>query len=137
MKRYDQLIRARKWGLDGLRRELGELEAMRAEIEGQIARLDRALVEEQLLAVRAGMLADYGAYASAAQHRRRAYEESLRALATQIAAKHDEVKAGFQSLKTIEVAAERMAERTRQARLRREQAALDEIAITRHQRQAL
>ncbi|GAB4142954.1 MAG: hypothetical protein Tsb0016_11660 [Sphingomonadales bacterium] len=137
MKRYRQLIRARKWELDGLRRELAELETMRADIEARIDKLDRNLVEEQMLAARNNMLGDFGSYAQAAKQRRNAYLASIEELAGRITAKHDEVRAAFQDLKTIEIAAERMAERARQTEKRREQALIDDIAVTRHQRQAL
>lgn len=137
MKRYRQLIRARKWELDGLRRELAELETMRADIEARIDKLDRNLVEEQMLAARNNMLGDFGSYAQAAKQRRNAYLASIEELAGRITTKHDEVRAAFQDLKTIEIAAERMAERARQTEKRREQALIDDIAVTRHQRQAL
>ena len=137
MKRYRQLIRARKWELDGLRRALAELEAMRADIEARIDKLDRNLVEEQMLAARSNMLGDFGSYAQAAKQRRNAYLASIEELAVRIAAKHDEVRTAFQDLKTIEIAAERIAKLALQTEKRREQALIDDIAITRHQRQAV
>lgn len=136
MKRYDQLIRARKWTLDGLRRELADLEGMQADIDAKIESLDRQLVEEQMLASRVDLLGDFGAYARAVQQRRRALEASLAEIGHRIAEKHAQVSEAFKDMKTIEIASERMQARAKAQRQRREQAEMDDIAITRHVRGA-
>ena len=128
MAKLDQLIRVKKWNLDVARRELVELETMRADLRKQIARIEAGLVEEQMVATKGGWLGNYGEYAEAQLARRERLKESLHALDKQITDKLDQIQQGFEELKTVQIASDRAAEKQAYKQFRAQQITLDDIA---------
>jgi|GEM_PF-2746613 len=128
MAQLDQLIRVKKWNLDIARRELVELEQMRDDIKERIDRIEKGLVEEQILASKSGLLTNYGDYAKKELNRRDCLSASLTDIELQVKAKLEEIQMAFEELKTVEIAADRAAERRAFKLRRREQMTLDDIA---------
>ncbi|MFZ5608722.1 MAG: hypothetical protein ACOY99_03830 [Pseudomonadota bacterium] len=128
MRKYKQLIRLKKWNLDIARRELAELEALRMELAGKIDGLERALVEEQIVASRDGFLSYYGTFAKAEMARRDRFRQSMAEIDRRIAAKMADIQAAFQELKTVEIAAARAAEARLYQQRQADQAVLDDVA---------
>lgn len=134
MRGVDGMIRLSKWRLDEKRRELRGLEDMLAGLVGQLAALGQELEAEQAAAKRDNVISLYGSYAKSVIGRRENLERSIAETEVAVEEKKDEVSAAFQDLKRYEIAAERAARREAEEYERRDQAALDEVALTMHRR---
>ena len=134
MRGVDGMIRLSKWRLDEKRRELGGLEDMLAGLVGQLAALGRELEAEQAAARGGNVISLYGHYAKAVVKRRENLQRSIEEAAVAVEDKKDEVSEAFQDLKRYEIAAERAARREAEEHERRDQAALDEVALAMHRR---
>ena len=134
MRGVDGMIRLSKWRLDERRRELRGLEDMLAGLVGELAALSRELESEQTAARRDNVISLYGSYAKSVINRRENLERSIEETEVAVEEKKDEVSAAFQDLKRYEIAAERAARRAAEEYERRDQAALDEIALSMHRR---
>ncbi len=130
MSRLDGLIRLHRWQLDEHRRRTVELEALRQTTIERIQALDEAVAKEAA-AVGSDLAsqAAYRAYAARARAQQAKLAETLDTLETEIAEAQSAVTAAFQELKKYELARETRRQRQQETLLRRERAALDEIAI--------
>ena len=132
MKSRETLIRLKKFQVDEKRRKVAQIEAMIAEFDRIAAELEREIKLEQ---DRAGIHDPghfaYPTYAKAAMNRR----ENLKRSAGELKAQLDDAKAmlgeAFEELKKVEILddRERSAERTLETA--RDQAAMDQIGLTR------
>jgi flagellar protein FliJ len=125
------LIRLHKWRLDEKRRALAELQALADKLAQDTARLEREILAEQEIA-RTSPEASfaYGNFAKQAIERRRRLAQSVAQVEQQIAQATEEMAEAFQELKRYELAQEGRDRRDEAKRKERENAALDEIALS-------
>lgn len=130
MSRYNSLIRLRKWELDNERRILSDLERERDTLAGSVARIEADMQSASDQAATDNFSAlTLGRYMQAARLQRQKLLDQVARHNTRIRQQQDKIFAGFQDLKTIEVAAEN-ADRLETERLnKKEQAALEETAM--------
>ena len=137
MKSFATLIRLRKHELDIERRALTALEDKAADIVRRRAALDAEYAAETARA-RSDVEASYviGDYISAVRRRRLALNAEDAELAREIALTEAKVRDAFRELKRFELADSRQRARADKQALDREQAMLDEVALTGFRRQA-
>ncbi len=125
------LIRLHKWRLDEKRRTLSELQALADKLAQDTARLEREILAEQEIA-RTSPEASfaYGNFAKQAIERRRRLAQSVAQVEHQIAQATEEMAEAFQELKRYELAQEGRDRRDEAKRKVRENAALDETALS-------
>jgi len=133
MKGLATLMRLAKAEIDERQRAVAEIESRILGLERQVA-IDAANVEgEQRAAMNdpfAG--ATLGAYLQAAHARRVDLERRIGLLRGEAQSLRDGLNEAFLELKRLELVAERYASEAEKMALRRENAALDEMAIARH-----
>lgn len=134
MSDYDAIIRFRKWELDGLRRELSELEAARQEVVDIIREQDEFVEAERTAETDVMVGMNYGAFAQAALERRAQYMIILTDREKELEARREIVREAFQEMKKIEVARDRAFAAAVVKENRYEQSELDEIALQKHTR---
>ena len=137
MKGLSTLIRVRKWELEERRRRLADLEGLRDQLLGMIARLEEDVRLEQGVAasdIEAGYT--YGGFAQASIERRHKLEGSLEEVRQQIRAAMDEVTNAYQELKKYEVAHANRKRREAEELNRRDQIRMDDMAIEGFRRRA-
>ena len=125
------LIRLHKWRLDEKRRALAELQALADKLVQDTARLEREILAEQEIA-RSSPEASfgYGNFAKQAIERRKRLAQSVAQVEHQIAEATEEMAEAFQELKRYELAQEGRDRREDAKRKTRENAALDEVALS-------
>ncbi|GEO42910.1 flagellar export protein FliJ [Skermanella aerolata] len=125
------LIRLHKWRLDEKRRALAELQALADKLAQDTARLEREILAEQEIA-RSSPEASfgYGNFAKQAIERRKRLAQSVAQVEHQIAEATEEMAEAFQELKRYELAQEGRDRREDAKRKTRENAALDEVALS-------
>jgi len=135
MKALSTLIRVHRQRLDEQGRVLRDLQALRAQIEGEIGRLTDELREEQESA-RDSNIASFGfaAYAARNREQRERLKGSLADLDGKIDAARDGLAAIFREVKTIENVQAGLDRRQAEKERRVEQNALDAIALGIHRR---
>lgn len=133
MSRLDSIIRLHRWQLDEKRRRLVELQAMADDTRSRIAALDREIREEAKSADAAGgetYPGSWQAYARTMRERRENLKVTLCTIESQVGEINEAIAEAFQELKKFELISEARARRVRETAARREQFALDEIALT-------
>ena len=130
------LIRLHKWELEEERKALARLLAMRQGIVNQIQRIRDDMAHERRNANNLHWFFAYPPYAEAMNHRIEVLNASLFELDDQIAEAEERVSAAFKEKRKFEIALENQLELERQAEERRDQAALDEIALNAFRRKA-
>jgi len=136
MKGLTTLARLAKFELDEARRQLAGLERLRDHLQQSLARLAEELAREQALAEQSWEAGrNYAAYARAAIERRGVMQKSLDDLAPRLAVAAEAVTEAYQTLKRYELAIEHRERAQAVRNQRREQAALDQTALSRFQRQ--
>lgn len=125
------LIRLHKWRLDEKRRALAGLQALADKLAQDTARLEREILAEQEIA-RSSPEASfgYGNFAKQAIERRKRLAQSVAQVEHQIAEATEEMAEAFQELKRYELAQEGRDRREDAKRKTRENAALDEVALS-------
>jgi flagellar FliJ protein len=130
LKGLPTLIRVRTWALEEKRRKVADLQALEAQLQEAIARLDDEVqIENNIASGDTNARFTYGSYLSAAIERRRTLDASVIDVRHQIEAAQDEVTVAYQELKKFEVAQSNRKRRARDEANRREQVGLDEIAL--------
>ena len=125
------LIRLHKWRLDEKRRALAELQALADKLAQDTARLEREITAEQEIARTSPEASfGYGNFAKQAIERRRRLAQSVAQVEQQIAQATEEMAEAFQELKRYELAQEGRDRRDEAKRKTRENAALDEVALS-------
>lgn len=136
MKSLRTLIRLRKHTLDEARRELTELQQAVDAINRARENLDRELVDESATA-RDDIEASYryGDYLGTVRERRSAFDQQESELSQRIALADAGVREAFREVKQLDIADAQRLERERAETARREQADLDEVALSAFRRQ--
>lgn len=136
MKALPTLIRIAKRDLDILRAGLSEIEQKRADVVSRLAAQAESLVQEQRLAAQTYEASRaYGGFAALALQQRRALEAERDGLEAEAAKIRALITDAHIELKKVERLAELQDERAAAETLRRENAAMDEIATQRAARQ--
>lgn len=137
MKSFATLIRLRKHELDIERRALGVLQDKAEDIVRRRRALEVEYADETARA-RGDVEASYviGEYIGNVRQRRLALDAEDRELAKEIALAEAKVRDAFRELKRFELADSRQQARARKEALDREQAMLDEVALSGFRRQA-
>lgn len=125
------LIRLHKWRLDEKRRALAELQTLADKLADDAGRLEAEIAAEQEIA-RASPEAGfgYGNFAKLSIERRKRLAQSIAQVESQIAEATEEMAEAFQELKRYELAQEGRDKRDQAKRKQREDAALDEVALS-------
>jgi len=114
------------------RRALVELEAARAALARELARLEAALDDEQRIAARTlEALYAYRGFADRVLGERARLEQDMRLLDARIAQAREDLSVAFGELKKFEIARDQRALRERRAHAQAEQKSLDELALAR------
>jgi flagellar protein FliJ len=135
MRSRDSLIRLHRFQVDEKRRQVVEIETMIAEFRRKEAELEQQILSEQ---ERAGV-SDVGHYAyptfaKAARDRRENLLKSIEGLTAQLDTAKDGLAEAFSELKKYELMNEKESLRAKADVSAREQAELDEVALTMHRR---
>ncbi len=131
MRGLPTLIRAQKWRVDAMRREIGELEGVLAQRRAEAVRLEEEVVEEQKRAAGdpVGLWAYAGGYAAGVIHRREEAARAIAAAEAEVAERRAVLAELFAELKRYEIVRDRQAAREAQEEARRDAIALDELSI--------
>jgi flagellar FliJ protein len=125
------LIRLHKWRLDEKRRALAELQALADKLAKDAERLEQEITAEQEIARSSPEAAfGYGNFAKLSIERRRRLAQSVAQVEQQIAGATEEMAEAFQELKRYELAQEGRDRRDEAKRKERENAALNEVALS-------
>lgn len=135
MKKAKTLIRLHKFELDEKRRELRALEDKMDALRHARKMIEVEVAEEQKKAKESLENSHtYAGYAQQVIQRRADMDKKISDLKPEIEKQELVVQMAYQELKKYEITAERAAKAEKQEELRREQAELDETAISGHQR---
>ncbi len=135
MKGLATLIRAQSWRLEEMRRNLGELEGLRADRERQGVELEQELKREQTMVAATGEYGfAYNAYANAVITRRHNLARSIADIEVEIMKARDKVREAYQELRKFEITEERDQMRIQAEEERRERIMLDDVGVELHRR---
>lgn len=135
MSRYASLIRLHRWKVDERRRILADLEELGIEMRGRLERLEADIEHEQEIARKTAEAArHYPAFAAAMTQRRDTLKRSIENVNQQIAHAREVLAEAYRELKKYEIAEDGRRRQLRHDADRREQSALDEIAIGMYRR---
>ncbi len=130
MKGLDSMIRLHKWQVDEKRRQLGELETMRADLVRRQDALRAEMAAEKTAAGEQVIQFTFATYIRNALERLETLASSIEEVDRAIEAMQNDLAEAYRALKKFEVAQARHAARARQEEARRDQIATDEIALT-------
>ena len=135
MKKPDTLLRLRRFRVDELKRRLGTLDGMKADVEKKLADLEESVARERQRATDSdiGRLA-FPSFLKSIDIRREKLKETLKDLERERASCQEELTAAYQDLKSLEFANEMQEKRIAEIEARRAQSRLDEMALVRHLR---
>ena len=135
MKRTNTLIRLRRFRVDDLKRRLGTLDAMKADVERKLADLEDSVARERQRAGDSdiGRLA-FPSFLKSIEGRRENLRATHKDIERERAQAQEDLTAAFQDLKALEFATEQQAKRAEEVEARRAQSRLDEMALVRHLR---
>ena len=137
MKSHDSLIRLRKFEVDERRQKVADLESMIDDFQRMARDLDRQVEVEQQRAGTSDMNdCRYPLWAKDAITRRERIVDSVSELEGKLDGARDELASSFEELKKVEKVGERETARVLEAHDKEERDELDEIASSRHHRQA-
>lgn len=136
MSDIDSLIRLSRWRVDEKRKALAELEALADHLQSEATRLLQEMEREKAIAAAQSEPArGLGAYVRAALERQAHLAQSRADVESRIVAAREEIAEAFEELKRYEIVQSDRHQRALLRQRRRETATLDEIGLTRHQRQ--
>lgn len=136
MSDIDSLIRLSRWRVDEKRKALAELEALADHLKSETVRLTQELEREKAIAgAQNDPAPGLGAYVRAALERQAHLAQSKADVESRIVAAREEIAEAFEELKRYEIVQSDRQQRALLRQRRRETATLDEIGLTRHQRQ--
>ncbi len=126
----DSLIRISNYEIEDLQKRLREIEERRAAIEVTLDALDLEAEEEKLRAkVDPAVAWCHPDYVKGWKLRRAHFESELRAVIAEAEGARDALTSAFEELKKVEHVADAAKMERRREEARRENAALDEIAL--------
>jgi flagellar FliJ protein len=135
MKRRDTLMRLKRFRVDELKRRMGTLDAMRADLDRKLADLEASVERERQRANDSdiGRLA-FPSFLRSIESRRENLRNTLKEIDREREQCQGELSAAYQDLKSLELATEQQAKRVAEIEARRTQSRVDEMAIVRHLR---
>ena len=135
MKRRDTLMRLKRFRVDELKRRMGTLDAMRADLDRKLADLEASVERERQRANDSdiGRLA-FPSFLRSIESRRENLRNTLKEIDREREQCQGELSAAYQDLKSLELATEQQAKRVAEIEARRSQSRVDEMAIVRHLR---
>lgn len=135
MKKQDTLLRLRRFRVDELKRRMGTLDGMKADVEHKLADLEDSVARERQRAgdTDIGRLA-FPSFLKSIEVRREKLKDTLKDIERERAACQEELSEAFQDLKSLEFAQEQQEKRLAEIEARRAQSRLDEMALVRHLR---
>ena len=135
MKRRDTLMRVKRFRVDELKRRLGTLEGMRADLERKLADLEDSVARERHRANDSdiGRLA-FPSFLRSIDIRRENLRATMMEIERERAVCQLDLTSAFQDLKSLELATEQQAKRVAEAEGQKGQSRLDEMALVRHLR---
>ena len=135
MKRTDSLMRLKRFRVDDLKRRMGTLDNMKADLERKLSDLEESVAREKQRANDSdiGRLA-FPSFLRSIEVRRENLKATLKEIERERAQCQTELTAAFQDLKSLELATEQQVKRQQEVEARRSQSRLDEMAIVRHLR---
>jgi flagellar FliJ protein len=135
MKRRGSLLRLKRFRVDELKRRLGTLDEMRADLEKKLTDLEDSVVRERQRASDSdiGRLA-FPSFLQSIEVRRKNIRTTMADLERERAAQQDDLSAAFQDLKSFELAEEERLRRSAEAEAHSQQSRMDEMAMVRHLR---
>jgi flagellar FliJ protein len=135
MKSRETLTRLKRFQVDEKRRRVAQIETMIADFERMAADLDREIAaEEQKANISDPAHFAYPTYAKAATQRRDNLRRSAQDLEGQLNDAKAELGEAFEELKKVEILEDRERASERAADNAREQAAMNQIGLSRHAR---
>jgi flagellar export protein FliJ len=135
MKRGDSLMRLKRFRVDDMKRRLGTLDGMKADLERKLSDLEDSVARERQRANDSdiGRLA-FPSFLRSIDTRRENLKATLKEIERERTQAQEDLNAAFQDLKSLELAAEQQAKRVAEVEARRSQSRVDEMAIVRHLR---
>jgi flagellar protein FliJ len=135
MNRTDTLLRLKRFRVDEMKRRIGAIDAMRADLEKKLSDLDDNVAREKQRAGDSdiGRLA-FPSFLRSIEARRENLRNTLKEIEREHASAQLDLSNAFQDLKALEVATEQQEKRLAEMQARRAQSRMDEIAIVRHLR---
>ena len=135
MKKPDTLLRLRRFRVDELKRRMGTLDGMKADMEKKLADLEESVARERQRATDSdiGRLA-FPSFLKSIDIRREKLNDTLKDLERERASCQEELTTAYQDLKSLEFANEMQEKRLAEVEARRAQSRLDEMALVRHLR---
>ena len=135
MKSRETLIRLKRFQVDEKRRRVAQIETMIADFERMAGDLDREIAaEEQKAGISDPAHFAYPTYAKAATQRRDNLRRSAHDLQDQLNDAKAELGEAFEELKKVEILEDRERASERAADAARDQAAMNQIGLSRHAR---
>lgn len=135
MNRTDTLLRLKRFRVDEMKRRMGSIEAMKADLEKKLSDLDDNVAREKQRAGDSdiGRLA-FPSFLKSIESRRENLRTTLKDIEKEHASAQLDLTNAFQDLKSLEFATEQQAKRLAEIQTRRQQARMDEMAMVRHLR---
>ncbi len=135
MKRHDTLLRLKHFRVEELKRRLGTLGEMRADLERKLADLDESVAREKQRATDSdiGRLA-FPSFLRSIDSRRDNIRATMKELEREHSTAEGDLTTAFQDLKSFESTEEERVRRIVEAESRAAESRLDEMAIVRHLR---
>lgn len=135
MKRRDTLLRLKRFRVDELKRRMGTLDGMRADLDRKLADLEESVVRERQRANDSdiGRLA-FPSFLRSIESRRENLRNTLKEIDREREQCQGELQVAYQDLKSLELATEQQAKRVAEIEARRTQSRVDEMALVRHLR---
>lgn len=135
MKDLKSLIRLKKWALDERRRDLADLEGLKDDLIARATDIDEELERERAFVADCDQPSPgFSDFLRNSLKKRAQLSRSIEQSEVQITQVREIVATEFEALKQAEVALDRALARDARKRSKAEQAELDEIASTTHQR---
>ena len=130
------LIRAQRWRVDAVRREIAELEGVAAERRASAGRFEGEVVAEQARARadEVGRFAYAGGYAQSVIARRAGFAQAIADVEADIALRRQDLAELFAELKRYEIVRDQRVAREAAEEARREAIVADELGLELHRR---
>lgn len=136
MTDLDPLIRVRRHAVEQKQKFLAELYRQAEELEQQKKNLNDTLVQERIKLEDMGeeALGYFGNYSEAVKERTEDINDALLKLNNRIEIARDDMARAFEDLKKIEITQDRRADEEKKAQKKKEDQAMDEVAIEGYRR---
>ena len=131
VKGLKSLIRLNKWKVDENRRTLGGKLAEVAAVEDAVLALEKELINEQNVALKAPQEAGlhYGVYADGVINRRAVYQAELEQKESQVQIAQDVLNKSYRELKKFEILHKERQKSEQKERDKKEQDMMDELGL--------